>query len=303
MFTNEFSNSFGETYESDVYPSAQVTNKWSLAYTLLYALSKNGMKYATATTGKCSVINKTSLSPVCGMIGSSTGTSGSLLINFKRICLKINVTTSTDGKHAFPSGIFVTDTDGNTLGTLCKYDSTNTTETGLYLNGSTVLYGPKFDAMCNWSNDSGIDEGRYRVQTATFKDAKSTFDIVSLHFWAESIYLGAVSIFKAKDYFSSKYKYGFGLHKALNDLVVYKFSDGSSCTLRPIFENAGKFANKMAKTCFFIGDSFAGLIGGINGIYQITDGDTSVSLFPENRISINGRDFQAVAPGLFARTS
>lgn len=302
MFTNEFKDSFGKTYESDVYAKAQTTNKWSLAYTLLYALSKNGMKYATSTTGKCSVINKTSLSPVCTIVGKSTDTSGSLIITFKRICLKIDVTTSTDGKHAFPSGIFVTDTEGNTLGTLCKYDSGNASS-GLYLSKSTVFYGPNFDAMCNWSNDPDIDEGKYRVQTATFKDTKSTFDIVSLHFWAESTYLGAVSIFKAKDYFTSKYKYGFGLYKALNDLVVYKFSDGHSCTVRPIFENAGKFTNKMAKTCFFIGDSFAGLIGGINGIYQITDGETSVSLFPENKVSINGRDFQAVAPGLFARTS
>lgn len=302
MFTNEFKDSFGKTYESDVYAKAQTTNKWSLAYTLLYALSKNGMKYATSTTGKCSVINKTSLSPVCTIVGKPTDTSGSLIITFKRICLKINVTTSADGKHAFPSGIFVTDTDGNTLGTLCKYDS-KYTGSELSLIDSTVFYGTNFDAMCKWSNDPDVDEGKYRVQTATFKDAKSTFDIVSLHFWAESTYLGAVSIFKAKDYFTSKYKYGFGLYKALNDLVVYKFSDGSDCSLHTVFDGVGSFSNKIAKCCFFTGENFAGLVGGINGIYRITDGVTTLSLFPENKVNINGRDFQAVAPGLFARTS
>ena len=54
MFKNDYKDSFGKTYASDVYESAQKTNKWSLAYTLGYALSKNGMRYATEQTGKCS---------------------------------------------------------------------------------------------------------------------------------------------------------------------------------------------------------------------------------------------------------
>ena len=63
MFKNDYKDSFGKTYASDVYESAQKTNKWSLAYTLGYALSKNGMRYATEQTGKCSVIKETSLAP------------------------------------------------------------------------------------------------------------------------------------------------------------------------------------------------------------------------------------------------
>lgn len=304
MFTNEFNDSFGKTYSSDTYEKAQTANKWSLAYTLLYALSKNGMKYASNKTGKCSVINNTSLAPVCKIVGTPTNTSGSLMITFKRLCLKINVVTSTDGKHAFPSGIFITDTNGKTLGTLCKYDSSGIASDLQWSDSkSTVVYGPNCDFICNWSNNPDTDEGKFRVQTATFKDSKNSYDIVSMHFWAESIYLGAISIFKAKDYFSSKYKYGFGLYKALDDVTVYKFSDGTACELHPIFENAGTFPNQIAKTCFFTGDQFAGLVGGINGIYQITDENTVVSLFPENKISINGRDFQAISPGLFARTS
>ena len=87
MFKNEYKDSFGTTYTSDVYESAQKASHWSLAYTLLYALSKNGMKYATDTSGKCSVINKTSLGCVCQIVGKPTDTSGSLLITFKRVRL------------------------------------------------------------------------------------------------------------------------------------------------------------------------------------------------------------------------
>lgn len=300
MFKNEYKDSFGTTYASDVYESAQKANHWSLAYTLLYALSKNGMKYATDTSGKCSVINKTSLGCVCQIVGKPTDTSGSLLIIFKRICLKINVSTSTDGKYAFPSGIFVTDVDGTTLGTLAKY---NEMTTGATLTDESIpLYGPNCSWIYKWSNDVDTDEGKYSVQTATFKDAKSTFDCCSLHFWAENVYLGAVMFFKAKDYFSTKYKYGFGMFKA-NGNTAFKFSDGSDCSLHTVFDGVGSFTNKIAKCCFFTGENFAGLVGGINGIYRITDGVTTLSLFPENKVNINGRDFQAVAPGLFARTS
>ena len=71
----------------------------------------------------------------------------------------------------------------------------------------------------------------------------------------------------------------------------------------PIFDNAGRFPTKIAKTCYLVSPSFSGTVGGTNGLYQITDGDEVLSLFPENKVSINGRDFQAVAPGIFARTS
>ena len=95
MFTNEYKDSFGKIYTSGVYEKAQTTNKWSLAYTLLYALSKNGMKYATDTTGKCSVINNTSLGCKCQIVVTGpTATSGSLIITFKQICVKINVVTN-----------------------------------------------------------------------------------------------------------------------------------------------------------------------------------------------------------------
>lgn len=301
MFKNDYKDVFGKTYTSGIFDKAQKANNWSLAFTLLYALSKNGMGYASAKSGACSVINNTSLGCACQMdISGPTATSGSLILTFKRICVKINVQTSDDGKYAFPSGIFVTDTDGTTLGTLAKYDSKTTTT--VLTNTDIPLYGPKCPWICKWSNDPDSDEDKYRVQTATFKDADGTYDCCSMHFWAEDVYLGAIMIFKAKDYFSSKYKYGFGIFKH-NSNTVYKFSDGSDCMMHPIFENAGTFPTKIAKACFFVGSSFSGNIGGSNGIYQITDGSSIVSAFPRNKVSVNGREFQAVAPGLFARTS
>ena len=300
MFKNDYKDSFGKTYASDVYESAQKTNKWSLAYTLGYALSKNGMRYATDQTGKCSVIKETSLAPTCTIAGKPTDTTCSVIAKFKSMSLIITIITSSDGKYAFPRGIFVTGSDGTTLGTLCKYDEE--TYTTVLTNTDIPLYGPKCPWICNWSNNADTDEGKYSVQTATFKDASSTFDCCSLHFWAEDIFLGAVMFFKSKDYFSTRYKYGFGMFKA-NGKTAFKFADGNDCSIHPIFENAGTFPTKIAKACFFTGSSFAGLIGGINGIYQLTDGDEVLSLFPGNKVSINGRDFQAVAPGIFARTS
>lgn len=300
MFKNDYKDSFGKTYASDVYESAQKTNKWSLAYTLGYALSKNGMRYATEQTGKCSVIKETSLAPTCTIAGKPTDTTCSVIAKFKSMSLIITIITSSDGKYAFPRGIFVTGSDGTTAGTLCKYDERTITET--LTSGTIPLYGPKCPWICNWSNNVDTDEGKYSVQTATFKDASGTFDCCSLHFWAEDVFLGAVMFFKSKDYFSTRYKYGFGMFKA-NGTTVFKFADGSDCSIHPIFENAGTFPTKIAKACFFTGSSFAGLIGGINGIYQLTDGDEVLSLFPGNKVNINGRDFQAVAPGIFARTS
>ena len=300
MFKNDYKDSFGKTYASDVYESAQKTNKWSLAYTLGYALSKNGMRYATEQTGKCSVIKETSLAPTCTIAGKPTDTTCSVIAKFKSMSLIITIITSSDGKYAFPRGIFVTGSDGTTLGTLCKYDEKTTTT--VLTNTDIPLYGPKCPWICNWSNNIDTDEGKYSVQTATFKDASGTFDCCSLHFWAEDIFLGAVMFFKSKDYFSSKYKYGFGMFKA-NGGTVFKFSDGSDCSIHTVFDGVGSFTNSIAKCCFFTGESFAGLVGGINGIYRITDGITTLSLFPENKVNINGRDFQAVAPGLFARTS
>ena len=56
MFKNEYKDVFGATYTSKVWDKAQKANNWSMAFALFYALSKNGMNYASATTGACSVI-------------------------------------------------------------------------------------------------------------------------------------------------------------------------------------------------------------------------------------------------------
>lgn len=302
MFKNEYKDVFGKTYTSGVFDKAQIANGWSLAFTLLYALSKNGMGYASVTTGACSVINDTSLGCKCQMsISGPTATSGSLILTFKRICVRINVKTSDDGKRAYPSGIFVTDTDGTTLATLCK--CSDVADNKFTTTGSFVVYSSDYAPITDWSNNPDTDEDKYRVQTATFKDADNGYDIVSMHFWATDTYLGAISVFKAKDYFSSRYKYGFGVYKALDAGTVYKFSDNVTAEMIPIFDNAGRFPTKIAKTCYLVSPSFSGTVGGTNGLYQITDGDEVLSLFPGNKVSINGRDFQAVAPGIFARTS
>ena len=302
MFKNEYGDSFGKTYTSGVYEKSQSANNWSLAFTLLYALSKNGMGYATAQTGACSVINDTSLGCKCRVdIKGPSATSGSLIITFNRICVKINVVTSEDGKRAYPSGIFVTDLNDTTLATLCKY-SDSATSGKFEASNKTVIYADDYGPITNWSNNGDTDEDKYRVQTATFKDADNNFDIVSLHFWAEDTYLGAVSVFKSKDYFSSKYKYGFGVYKALGAGTVYKFSDNTDCELITVFDGM-TFSTKMAKLCLFSSDTYSGVIGGSNGIYQITDGANALSLLPGNKVTVNGREFQAVAPEIFARTS
>lgn len=306
MFTNDYKDSFGTTYTSAVYESAQKNNKWSLAYTLLYALSKNGMKYASAKTGKCSVINQTNLTPVCKIDAKTTDDSGYLLITFNQVVLKIGVGTATNSSYhngAYISGIWVTDTAGTTRGTLCKLDESADIKDP-YDSSKQVRYGLNCDGMCGWNNDPAVDEDKFRVQTATFKSAKDKNDILSLSFWGGSTYMGTITIFRAKDYFSSKYKYGFGLHKICGLGNTFVFADGSDCKCSPVFNNVGQFPGKISKTCFFTGTQFAGLIGGINGIYQITDGaNTITDLLPGTKITVNGREFQAVAPSLFARTS
>lgn len=306
MFTNDYKDSFGTTYTSAVYESAQKNNKWSLAYTLLYALSKNGMKYASAKTGKCSVINQTNLTPVCKIDAKTTDDSGYLLVTFNQVVLKIGVATNSDGKGlkgAYISGIWVTDTAGTTRGTLCKH-IININTTAPIVDGGQVVYTSYMTGMCGWNNDPAVDEDKFRVRTATFKSAKDKNDILSLSFWGGSTYMGTITIFRAKDYFSSKYKYGFGLHKICDLGNAFVFADGTNCKCSPVFDDVGQFPSKISKTCFFTGTQFAGLIGGINGIYQIMDGvNTIADLLPGTKITVNGREFQAVAPSLFARTS
>ena len=81
MFKNEYKDVFGATYTSKVWDKAQKANGWSMAFALLYALSKNGMNYASATAGACSVISTTSLGCKCQMtISSPTATSGTLRV-------------------------------------------------------------------------------------------------------------------------------------------------------------------------------------------------------------------------------
>lgn len=303
MFKNEYNDTFGATYTSKVWNKAQKANNWSMAFALLYALSKNGMEYASSTTGACSVISTTSISCRCQMtISGPSATTGTLNVWLgTRLCIKIPIVSSSDGKKAYPSGIFVTDSNDKTLGTLCKCSG----ETGgtFAKNGSTAVYTSDYDKITNWSNNPDTDEDKYRITTATFKDKDGSFDIVSVNFWAEDVYLGTISVFKAKDYFSTKYKYGFGIYKALDAGTVYKFSDNTDCAAVPIFDGAGMFSNTIARACFFASSTFSGVIGGNNGIYQISDGNTSLSLLSGTKVSINGRDFQAVAPGIFARTS
>ena len=303
MFKNEYKDVFGATYTSKVWDKAQKANNWSMAFALLYALSKNGMNYASATTGACSVISSTSIPCRCQMtISGPNANTGTLRVWFgTRLCIKIPVISNGDGTKAYPSGIFVADANDKTLGTLCKCSG----ETGgtFVKSGSMAVYTSDYDTITNWTNNPDTDEDKYRIQTATFKDADGNFDIASVNFWAEDVYLGTISMFKAKDYFSTKYKYGFGIYRALDAGIIYKFSDNTSCSLSPSFKGSGAFPNKIAKACFFAGSSFAGVIGGNNGIYQICDGETSLSLLSGTKVSINGREFQAVAPGIFARTS
>ena len=303
MFKNEYNDTFGATDTSKVWDKAQKTNKWSMAFALLYALSKNGMEYASATTGASSVINTTSIPCRCQMtISGPNATEGTLRVWFgTRLCVKIPIVSSSDGKRAYPSGIFIADADDKTLGTLCK--CSENTGNDFHKIGSTVMYSLDYAPITDWSNNPDTDEDKYRVQTATFKDASSNFDIVSMHFWAEDIYLGAISVFKSKDYFSTNYKYGFGVYKALNAGTIYKFADNTSCELMSVFDGDIKFPTKIAKACLFVSDTYSGVVGGTNGLYRITDGTTNLSLLPENKVTINGREFQAVAPEIFARTS
>ena len=305
MFKNEYNNSFGKTYTSNVYDKAQNLNHWTLCYSLLYALSKNGMKYATETTGACSVINTTSLGCQSTIVAKPTDTSGSLKITFKQLVLRIDISTHTDGKHAYVSNVLVQNLDGDTLGTLIKYQQ-DVEDTSITVadGASSPVFGEKCTALTSWKNDPETDEDYYRVQTATFKDANGGFDICSMHFWALDIYLGSVSVFKAKDYFSSKYKYGFIMQRIADKSTIYRYADGSKATMTTIFPDAGTFSTKIAKLVLLYTDSFVGVIGGTNGVYAITDGKNAIdSLFPGNRVNINGCDFQAITPGLFARTS
>lgn len=303
MFKNEYNDTFGATYTSKVWDKSQKTNKWSMAFTLLYALSKNGMEYASANTGASSVINTTSIPCRCQMrISSPTATEGTLRVWFgTRLCVKIPVVSNSDGTKAYPSGIFIADADDKILGTLCKCSG----EPGntFTKSGSMAIYTSDYAPITDWSNNPDTDEGKYRIQTSTFKDKDSSYDIASVNFWAEDVYLGTITMFKAKDYFSTKYKYGFGMCKALGAGTVYKFSDNTECNLLTSFDGSGLFPTKIARACFFVGSSFSGIIGGNNGIYQISDGNTALSILSGTKVSVNGRDFQAVAPGLFARTS
>ena len=303
MFKNEYKDVFGATYTSKVWDKAQKANNWSMAFALLYALSKNGMNYASATTGACSVISSTSIPCRCQMtISGPNATTGTLRVWFgTRLCIKIPVISNSNGTKAYPSGIFVADANDKTLGTLCRCSG----ETGgTFVKSSfTPIYSLDYDPITNWSNDPDTDEDKYRIQTATFKNADGSFDIISVNFWAEDVYLGTISMFKAKDYFSTKYKYGFGIHKALDAGTIYKFSDNTSCNLIPSFDGSGQFPTKIARACFFAGSSFSGVVGGNNGVYQITDGGTALSILSGTKVRVNGREFQAIAPGIFARTS
>ena len=111
MFKNEYKDVFGATYTSKVWDKAQKANNWSMAFALLYALSKNGMNYASATTGACSVISSTSIPCRCQMtISGPNATKGTLRVWFgTRLCIKIPVISNGDGTKAYPSGIFVAD--------------------------------------------------------------------------------------------------------------------------------------------------------------------------------------------------
>lgn len=301
MFSNDYDDKFGATYNSSVYTKAQTTNKWTYTYTLLYALSKNGMKYATDKSGKCSLINKTSIGCKSSIDCKATSNSGSLIVTFKQLCLVIRVSENENKDGAYPTGIFVTNTAGKTLATLCKY-TTDDVGNSLKMEEGTALYGSKFTNMTGWKNDEDIDEDRFRVQTATFKDNKTSFDCVSVHLWAFDTYLGAITFFKAKDYFSSTYKYGFTMTK-FDGTRVSKFADGTTCTLKPVFNDGGIFHTKIAKLMTFCGKSFTGVVGGVNGVYQITDGESTMSALPETKATIGGMKFHAISPGLFARTS
>lgn len=301
MFSNDYDDKFGATYNSSVYTKAQVTNKWTYTYTLLYALSKNGMKYATDKSGKCSLINKTSIGCKSSIECKPTDINGSLVVTFKQLCLVIKVAENEAKDGAYPTGIFVADTSGKTLATLCKYTTTNVGNS-LKMVDDTALYGSAFAGIMGWKNDEDTDEDRFRVQTATFKDAKTSFDCVSVHLWAFETYLGAITFFKAKDYFSSTYKYGFTMVK-FDGTRVSKFADGSSCTLKEVFNDGGIFHTKIAKLMTFCGSSFTGVVGGVNGVYRITDGSSIMSALPETKITIGGMKFHAISPGLFARTS
>ena len=197
MFKNEYNDTFGATYTSKVWDKPQKTNKWSMAFTLLYALSKNGMEYASANTGASSVINTTSIPCRCQIrISSPNATEGALRVWFgTRLCIKIPVVSNSDGTKAYPSGIFIADADDNILGTLCKCSG----EPGntFTKSGSTAIYTSDYAPITDWANNPDTDEDKYRIQTSTFKDKDSSYDIASVNFWAEDVYLGTITMFKA----------------------------------------------------------------------------------------------------------
>lgn len=299
MFKNDYKDKFGDVYESDVFNKAQATNKWSLAYSLLYALSKNGMKYATAKTGPTSAAVKTSLGCTCQIKAKPTDPTGSVYIGFKRMYLKITVGTSTDGRKAFPTNITIVDEDDSALVTILKYDP-DCTDEGII---GKWTFGPKCSDICDWSNNPDTDEGKYRAITATFEDSKGSSDCISVTLSANSRNIASIMFFKAVDYFTKAYRYGVGVYRYSDGTTVFKFSDKSDVSLSPMYSGVNNFGSKIARAVFFVGPNFSGLIGGINGIYEISNGTEKLSLLPGNKVSVNGRDFQAAFPGLFARTS
>ena len=298
MFSNDYKNKFGKTYYSSVYEKAQATNKWTYTYTLLYALSKNGMKYATDKTGPCSLINKTSLGCVSSIQCKPTDTSGELWITFKRMRLVIRA-AENDKNGAMITGIYVTDTTGKTLATMCKYDD------GAAMAGSSAYgdtYGGKCTPLLGWTNNPDTDEDWFSVKTLTFKDSTTSYDCCAMHLKAKGIDLGHVIFFKAKNYFSSDYKYGFVMKKGGGSYVA-KFSDDSKCKIESVFDNGGKYHTKIAKLLLFVGTDFVGLVGNTSGAYTITTGEMSDTADPGSLVSVNGCLFCGIGYIMYARLS
>lgn len=298
MFLNNYNNKFGKTYYSGVYEKAQTTNKWSYTYTLLYALSKNGMKYAMDKTGPCSLINKTSLGCISSIQCKPTDTSGELWITFKR--MRLVVRAAENGKNgAMITGIFVTDTNGKTLATMCKYD-------GGAAMADSVLYGDTYGSKCapltEWKNDPDTDEDWFSAQTLTFKDDTTSYDCCAVHLKAKDTKLGCIIFFKAKNYFSSDYKYGFVMVKGGGSTIA-KFSDGTTCNMQNAFYNGGEYCKKIAKIGLFVCSNFVGVIGNTSGIYTITTGNKSDEADPGSLVSVNGCLFCGIGSILYARLS
>lgn len=296
MFSNDYKNQFGKTYYSGVYEKAQATNKWSYTYTLLYALSKNGMKYATDKTGPCSLITKTSLGCVSSIQCKPTDTEGELWVAFKRMRLVIRAAENSNKDGAMVTGIFVTDTNGKTLATMCKLDTTSAS------TKYTDTYSKKFTPLTGWKNDPDTDEDWFSVKTLTFKDSATSYDCCAVHLKAKDTDLGYVIFFKAKNYFSSDYKYGFVMKKG-DGSRVSKFSDDSTCAIENVFSNGGKYHTKIAKLVLFVGTDFVGLVGNTSGVYTITTGELSDIADPGSLVSVNGCLFCGIGDTMYARLS